>query len=102
VVADELPDHGAARGILRDGAEDVLAQPRGLVDAEVLREINIRATVLRHHAHERQVGDILHRRECEDRRAGALEQTTHAIANGFNTCADFVGTVAFTRTPSSS
>ncbi len=66
VVADHLRDDGPAGGILGDGFENPFFEVRGGVDAKIFGVINIRAAVRRHESPERQVGDVLHRRERED------------------------------------
>src|SRR5476649_1996183 len=70
VLADELGEDGAAGGVLIDGAENVFLRARLCVDAEELGEKIVRRAIVRDHAHEREVGHILHRRERRERLTG--------------------------------
>ena len=66
VVADHLRDDRPAGRILRDGGEDLRIESRLGQDPEIFGEINVGVSVAADQAHERQVRDILHRREGED------------------------------------
>jgi hypothetical protein len=63
VLADQLREHRASGGVFVDRAQDVLLRPRLGVDPEKLGEEEVRRAVVRDHAHESEVGDVLHRRE---------------------------------------
>ena len=80
VVADHLRDGGAARGILRDRFEDRLVEPRGRIDPEVFRVVEIRAPIPGHQPPERQVGHILHR--CQRQHGGGRGQQCVEIRAG--------------------
>jgi WG containing repeat len=84
VVADHLRDDRLAGGILGDGFDDPFLEVRHGMDAEIFRVIDIRAAVLGHQPPERQVGDVLHRREREDGLRGVeqlleLGRVAHAV-----------------------
>ena len=79
VVADHLRDHRAAGRVLRDRGEDVAVEPRIGQDAEVFREIDVGISVAADQPHERQVGDVLHRGEREDR-LGLREEVLECFA----------------------
>ena len=63
-MANHLREDWFARRVLVDGTQDVLVEIRVRMDTEILRDVSIRATSKRlDDAHERQVGDVLHRSE---------------------------------------
>lgn len=66
VVADHLRDGGFAGGIFGDGFENPFFEMGHGVDAEIFGVIDVRTAVGRHEFPEREVGDILHRREREN------------------------------------
>lgn len=66
VVADHLRDDRATGRVLRDGGENLRIEARGGQDAEIFGEVNVSVSVAADQAHERQVRDVLHRRERED------------------------------------
>ena len=63
IVADQLSDDRPARGIGRNRPENDPLQTRGSINAEVLREIEVRPAIGRHQVPKQVVGDILHRRQ---------------------------------------
>ena len=70
-LTDELGEDRAAGLVLNDGADDVFLRARLGVDAEEFGEEVVRSAVVRHDAHEGQVGDVLHRGQRGQRQAGA-------------------------------
>ena len=67
IVSDHLGNDGLAGGIFSDRTKNISFEMRGGMDAKVLSIVNVRATVARDEAPECQVGNVLHRREREER-----------------------------------
>ena len=84
IFADQLGEHGPAGRVLVDGLKDVLLRPRVRVHAKELGEEIIRCAIMRDHAHEREVGHVLHGSQRSERPAGLLtggEGGTEAIGH---------------------
>src|SRR5581483_989425 len=82
---DELGEDRPAGGIFIDRPEDVFFRARLGVDAEKLGEEIIRRAVVRDHAHEGEVGDVLHggeRRERQARGDGRRQGGHAAVQDG--------------------
>ena len=67
ILADQLGEHGAASGVLVDGAEDVFLWTRLRMDAEELGEKIVWSAVVGDDAHEREVRHVLHRGQRGER-----------------------------------
>ena len=70
VFTDELGEDRATGGVFVDRAEDVFLGARLSVDAKELGEEVIGCAVMCDHAHEGEVGDVLHRGERRERKPG--------------------------------
>src|SRR4051794_14850665 len=66
IVANHLRHHRPAGGIMRDRLQYLRIEPGLGEDAEVFREIKIGISVAADKPHERQIRDILHRRQRQD------------------------------------
>lgn len=66
IITDELGNDRPARGVVRDGLEDVAVEAGPGIDAEVFREVEVGAAEAGEQAPEGQVGDVLHGREGQE------------------------------------
>ena len=67
IVADHLRDDGLPGGVPLDGVENPLLRRRLGVDAEVLGPVDVGTAVLVNQRPEGAVGDVLHRRQGQQR-----------------------------------
>ena len=67
VVPDHLRHHGAAGWIFGDRSQDKALQARLTVHAEIFGPVHVRTAVPGHQMPERQVRNVLHRRQRKDR-----------------------------------